>query len=50
MRKNWQVHLKVNGNRMYFGTFSDEVVAAKVYNEAATKYFGEFARLNEIDD
>jgi hypothetical protein len=35
-------------NRKHLGSFKDAVSAAKVYNEAAKKYHGEFAFLNEV--
>lgn len=35
-------------NIIYLGSFNSEVEAAKAYNEAAVKYFGEFAELNTI--
>jgi hypothetical protein len=34
--------------RKHIGYFSSEIEAAKAYNEAATKYFGAFAQLNDI--
>lgn len=40
--------IRVNGHLKHLGTFDDTVVAAQVYNDAAVKYFGEFARLNVI--
>ena len=43
-RKGWIVRIK----RIYIGEFSCEIEAAKAYNEAAIREFGEFARLNVI--
>ena len=48
-RKNrYRAALRVDGVRIYFGTFDCPIKAAKAYNEAAIKYFGKFANLNEI--
>ncbi len=38
----------INGKQKHIGYFKCPVEAAKAYNEAAIKYFGEFAQLNEI--
>lgn len=38
----------VNKKHLYLGSFKSEVAAARAYNEAAKKYFGEFAKLNEV--
>jgi hypothetical protein len=38
--------IKVNGEYIYLGVFSDVVLAAKAYDEAARKYHGEFAYQN----
>ena len=38
----------INGKQKHIGYFKCSVEAAKAYNEAAIKYFGEFAQLNEI--
>ena len=46
----WQSALKINGKIKFLGYFIDEVSAARAYNEAAVKYFGEFAQLNMIED
>lgn len=38
----WQVHIKVNGKRLYLGNFTDEDDAARAYDAAAVQHFGEF--------
>lgn len=40
------VRLYLDGANLYFGRFSDEVSAAKVYDYAARQHYGEHARLN----
>jgi hypothetical protein len=44
----WTAVIWVKNEQKFLGYFVNEKEAAKAYNEAATKYFGEFARLNEI--
>lgn len=41
--KPWQAKIRVNGLRIHLGSFATEQEAANAYNEAATKYHGEFA-------
>jgi len=42
----WGVKIKVNMKKIHLGQFCNELEAAKVYDKAARKYFGEFARTN----
>lgn len=45
---NWKSIIIVNQKSIHLGYFDDITDAAKAYNEAAIKYHGEFASLNEI--
>ena len=44
--KKWYAQIRVNGCLKRLGQSNDEIEAAKIYNIAAKRYFGEFARLN----
>lgn len=46
-RLTWMVKIKCNKKDIYLGDFKDSWEAAKAYNKAAKKYFGEYARLNQ---
>lgn len=45
-RNRWRAEIKVNGKRISLSYGKNEIELAKVYDKAAIKYFGEFARLN----
>jgi AP2 domain len=47
--KRWQAMVRVNGKGVYLGYFDDPADAARAYDAAARKAFGEFARLNFPD-
>lgn len=44
----WAVAIRVNKKLIHIGYYSDRHVAAKAYDEAAKKHFGEFARTNNV--
>lgn len=44
--KKWQAQINFKGDHIFLGYFKDERKAAKAYDEAAKKYYGEFACLN----
>ena len=47
--RKWIVHIKVDKKMIHLGRFKSEKRAAVIYNEAAVKHFGEFAKLNTIE-
>lgn len=47
--KRWFATICFEKENIYLGDFRDEVDAARAYNEAALKYFGEFAVFNEVN-
>ena len=47
-RTKWRTAITVNNKKIYLGRFYNEDEAAKAYNEASKKYFGEFSYLNNI--
>lgn len=45
-RKRWSAQIGVNYRHMNLGRYATPQEAARAYDDAATKYFGEFAVLN----
>lgn len=45
-KKQWQVHITLNGKLKNLGYFNNEIDAALAYDKKAKELFGEFARLN----
>jgi hypothetical protein len=45
-RKRWRARITVNYKGMQIGTFDSPEEAARAYDEAAIKHYGEFAYLN----
>lgn len=42
----WRANIGKDGKAIFLGGFENEIDAAKAYDRAALKYFGEFARVN----
>jgi AP2 domain len=49
-RNKWIAMIRIDRKGHYLGCYDDEKLAAKAYNEKAKEFFGEFARLNIIEE
>lgn len=46
----WESYIRVDKRRLFLGYHADAVTAARIYNAAALKHFGEFAFVNQLDE
>lgn len=46
--QKWRASIRVDYKKKFLGLFVNEEDAARTYDEAALKYFGEFARINGV--
>lgn len=47
-RNKYMAHIHPNGRMIFLGYFDDVIEAAHAYDEAASLYFGEYARFNFV--
>lgn len=47
-KHKWQASITLDGKLIHLGYFKTQNEAALIYNEAAKKYHGEFAKFNKV--
>ena len=47
---DWIAQIYINSKQTNLGRFDNELDAAKAYNRAAKKYYGEFAKINLLPE
>ena len=45
-QRKWKARIQINNRKIYLGSFTSEIDAARAYDRAAMKYHREFANLN----
>lgn len=47
-KQKWKASICLNSTSSHLGYFDSEIEAARIYNHAAIRLFGEFSKLNEV--
>lgn len=45
-KQRWRAQIRIDGEKVYLGSFASEKAAARAYDAAASEHHGEFAQLN----
>ena len=48
--RKWAARIAAKGRRIHLGLFTNKIEAAHAYNQAALRYHGEFAHLNNVQE